>query len=180
VALPLVQAIRTDDRHTLVRHDVPGRDAGVVQRMGRAPTRFWLVAVLAGPGARDELTTLREAFGERRPLSFVADVARGLPAAMVRIRDLRARELAGKPERFEVQLLLVEHVEPPAATAPVALDAAGPFGELVGALDAMGGLPDLSDPTPPLLGLVDELAAATAGLATALAGVSERTGTAGP
>jgi hypothetical protein len=74
-----------------------------------------LAGVVAGPGSRERLQELRSKLRAAEPVSFVSDVATATRLAEVMLEELEFRELAGKPERYEVALALRELTEPPEA-----------------------------------------------------------------
>lgn len=139
--LTQVQEAALAERRALAEHRPPGLDGGMLQDLGRAPSRFTVWGVAAGPDAAGFVEQLNERFREGAPLAFTADVDSGARVERVSVAGLRVEELAGKPDRWLYVLTLAEYQEPrePAATAAVEADilgdAAGLMGDLVAALD---------------------------------------------
>jgi outer membrane protein OmpA-like peptidoglycan-associated protein len=113
VELQQVQTLTIDGDEVLVGHGVPALEGDFLQRLGRRASRVAVQGVLTGPEARASLETLREKFRAATPVPFVADLTAATRVDQVLIVDLGARELAGKPERFEVALTLREFIPPP-------------------------------------------------------------------
>jgi hypothetical protein len=114
LALPLAQSIDVEDGQALVRHEVPGLDGGLLQRMGRRAARVALTGVATGATAGASIEALRELLRGGEPVDFVTDISTATRVARVMVEALDVRELAGRTERWEYAVLLREHVEPPA------------------------------------------------------------------
>lgn len=122
--LSQVQRLEQEEDQLLVRHRVPGLEGDFLQGLGRRGTRIGLTGVLTGPESRDVLKDLRGKLREIEPVTFVSDIATATQVDRVLIEDLEVRELAGKPERFEVTLVVREFTPPPAeeTEAPPEID----------------------------------------------------------
>lgn len=114
IELQQVQNIDVEEDQVLVQHHVPALEGDFLQRMGRRATAIELAGVITGPQAGEALETLREKFHAAEPVSFVADITTATKVDKVFIEEMRTRDLAGKPERFEYALLLREFIPPPA------------------------------------------------------------------
>jgi outer membrane protein OmpA-like peptidoglycan-associated protein len=112
--LPLVQSLEGEETEALLRHAVPGLEGDFLQDLGRRAARFRLAGVLAGANSADALKTLREKHRAAAPVTFVADIATATKVATVLIEELKTRELAGRPERTEFELSLIEYIPAPA------------------------------------------------------------------
>lgn len=113
IELRLVQRIDAEEDQALVQHSVPALDGDFLQRLGRHSTHVRLAGVMTGPSAGEDLETLHQKFRDAEPVSFVADIAAATEVDQVLIAQMRVRELAGKPERFEYSLTLNEFIPPP-------------------------------------------------------------------
>jgi hypothetical protein len=139
--LPQVQEAALAERRELVEHPTAELDGGVLQDLGRRPSRFTVAGVAAGPDAAAFIEKLSGKFREGLPVAFTADVGAGSRIDQVRIADLRVEELAGKPQRWMYLLSLSEHQEPVQPQPSSAVDAAvieeaqGMIDDLVVALD---------------------------------------------
>ena len=107
--LPNVQAIEGAEREALRQHGVAALEGDFLQDLGRSATRVELAGVLTGAEAADQLKTLREKYRAASPIPFVADIATATSLGQVLICELGIRELAGRPERFEYAISLVEY-----------------------------------------------------------------------
>jgi hypothetical protein len=101
------------------------------------------------------------------------------------LTDLSVAEVAGSTDTFRYAVVLTQHVEPP-ATAPGADLGFGDLSDLNAALAAeagalvdamqipdMLGVPDITDPTPPLTGAIDGVKSALDGLTGAGAALTD-------
>jgi hypothetical protein len=119
LTLESVQRIETEEGQALERHEVPALEGDFLQRLGRRGTRVALAGVVTGPGSADRLAELRAKVRRAEPVCFVSDVATATRLREVMVEELDVREVAGKPERFEVAVALRELTEPPAAESGV-------------------------------------------------------------
>jgi outer membrane protein OmpA-like peptidoglycan-associated protein len=111
--LPLVQRIDGSESEALEQHGVPGLEGDFLQDLGRRAVRIELSGVLTGPEAAGGLKSLREKHQAAAPVSFVADVATATKVSQMLIEGLRVREIAGRTQRFEYEIGLVEYIPPP-------------------------------------------------------------------
>ena len=118
--LPQVQAIEGAEREALRQHHVAALEGDFLQDLGRRAVRVELSGVLTGAEAGDQLKTLREKHRAASPIPFVADIATATTLGQVLISELGIRELAGRPERFEYAISLVEYAPatPPSSEKP--------------------------------------------------------------
>lgn len=114
LTLETVQRIETEEGQALERHQVPALEGDFLQRLGRRGTRVAFAGVVTGPGSAERLAELRAKVRRAEPVPFVSDVATATRLREVLVEELDVREVAGKPERFEVALALRELTEPPA------------------------------------------------------------------
>lgn len=113
--LETVQRIETEEGQVLTRHEIPALEGDFLQRLGRRGSRVSLAGVVVGPEVRERLQELRTKVRTAEPVPFASDIATATRLAEVLVEELDVREIAGRPERFEVTLALRELTEPPAA-----------------------------------------------------------------
>lgn len=113
VELQQVDKVEADENEVLEQHSVPVLEGDFLQDLGRRATRVALTGTLTGPKAGDGLKTLREKFRGAEPMPFVEDIATATKIDKVLIEEMDVREFAGKPERFEYALTLLEFTPPP-------------------------------------------------------------------
>ena len=111
--LPLVQRIESAETEAVAEHAVPGLEGDFLQDLGRRATRFDLHGVMTGAGAAGALKTLRQKHRAATPVPFVADIATATKIDRVLIEALGIREIAGRPEKFEYNMKLVEFIPAP-------------------------------------------------------------------
>lgn len=111
--LQQVQKIEAEENESVTGHRVPALEGDFLQDLGRRAVRIALNGVLTGDPAADGLKKLREKFQKAEPIPFVADVATATSVDKMLIEDLKIREVAGKPERFEYSIALREFIPPP-------------------------------------------------------------------
>jgi hypothetical protein len=173
--IPHVVSIEAVERREFVELPVPGRTGSLFQDLDSAPTRLAIAGSVYGDDAREQfLTAIRDKFRTGDPLTFVADVVTATSIQYVIIDALAVEESGTRPDQLDFFLTLRESPPPPPPPNPLGgldaglLDDAGGFMDSVtgalGAIEALGSIPDLGDPTPPLTGALDGVEAATAGL----------------
>jgi hypothetical protein len=176
--VPGIQRIGTVEGRALVEIPVPGLDGSYLQDLGSGLTSIVIEGTLAGDEAREAfLESMRAAFVAGEPVDFVADITAATSIERVRIAELDVVEAAGSPDTFRYVIALRQHVEPP-PTGPGADMGFGDLADVTAAIDLealsifdalqipdlLGSVPDISDPTPPLAGIVDSLKSALAPL----------------
>lgn len=174
--VPGIQRIGTVEGRALVEIPVPGLDGSYLQDLGGGLTSIVIEGTLAGDEARDAfLASMRATLVAGEPVDFVADITTATSIEKVRIADLDVAETATSPDTFRYLIALRQHVEPP-PTGPGADMGFGDLTDLTAGLDlealsifdalqipdVLGSVPDISDPTPPLTGIVDGVKSALA------------------
>jgi hypothetical protein len=174
--VPGIQRIGTIEGRALVEIPVPGLDGSYLQDLGGDLTAIVIEGTLAGDESRDAfLTAVRAAFSAGEPVDFVADITAATSIEKVRIAGLDVVEAASSADTFRYLIALRQHVEPP-PTGPGADLGFGDLADVAAAIDLealtnfdalqipdlLGSLPELSDPTPPLAGVVDGVKSALA------------------
>lgn len=166
--LPRVTRLETLESRALVELDIPGRAGNLFQDLNRAPTEIVVEGSIFGETAGlDFLTAVREKYLAGEPLTFVSDIATGTEIQYVLVRQLHIQAAASLPEQIDYSVWMVESPPPPPPSDILGgidsglLDAAaGMLDTALGALDALealGSVPNLSDPTKPLSGALDEV-----------------------
>jgi hypothetical protein len=177
--VPRIQLMRTLEHRVFVELPAPGRVGSLYQDLNTAPTRIAIAGSLYGDEARDVfLEELRGKFRAGEPVTFVADIVTATEVQYVIIETLDFQESATRPDQTNYLIVLKESPPPPPPPDPLGgldtglLDqAAGLLDTVTGALDmldALGNVPDIGDPTPPLRSALDGVTAATEGLGDAL------------
>jgi hypothetical protein len=165
--IPRIAAIRTAERRSFAELGVPGRAGSVFQDLDAGPVRIAIDGSLHGDEARDAfLEEVRGKFRAGEPVTFAADIVTATDLQYVIVEELRFAESGVRPDQIDYSLLLRESPPPPPPPDPFGgldaglLDQAGGFLDAVtgalGALDMLGSIPDLGNPTEPLLGLLDD------------------------
>lgn len=178
--IPRIEAIEAYEQRRFVELEVPGRAGSLYQDLDLRPAWIGLRGSLFGDEIRNDfLEALREKFRAGEPVTFVADILTATEVQYVIIETLEVAESGRHPDQMDYRIVLRESPPPPPPPDPLGgidtglLDDAGNLLDSVtGALDALemlGSIPDISDPTPPLR---DTLS----GVATALEGLSGITG----
>jgi hypothetical protein len=167
-----IEYVDSSERRALVEHRVPGLAGSYFQDLGTIPNRIVVAGTRHGDEARDAfLAGIRELFNSGQPVTFVADINTATDLVDVVVEDLRVAEVGGGANAFRYALTLRKYVKPPAPAAtglPTVdadiVDAARGALNAVEALDALASLPNLGDPTQPLLGTLDGVRTSTGGL----------------
>ncbi|MEJ2200347.1 MAG: hypothetical protein P8X63_04940 [Desulfuromonadaceae bacterium] len=166
--LPRVTRLETLEKRDLVELEIPGRTGNLFQDMNRQPTRIVVEGSVFGEASGEEfLTSVREKYLAGDPLTFVSDIVTGTELQYVLVQQLHIQAAASHPDQIDYRIWLVESPPPPPPSSllddldtGLLDDAAGMLDSALGALDALdalGSIPDLSDPTAPLGGTLNEV-----------------------
>lgn len=169
--LPRVTQLETLEERALVELNVPGRAGNVYQDLNRMPTRIYVAGSVFGYDAgQDFLQAVRDKYVSGDPLTFVSDIVAGTDVQYVVVQSLHIQSNAQLPDQIDYTLWLAESPPPPPPGSLLGdidtglLDqAAGLLDTAMGALDALealGSVPNLSDPTVPLSGTLDDTSSA--------------------
>jgi hypothetical protein len=181
--VPGIQRIGTAQARALVEIRVPGLEGSYHQDLGSDAALIVIEGTLAGDDPRDGfLSSVREALDAGAPVDFVADILTATTIEQVHVANLQVTEVAGSADSFRYTLALAQFTPPPPDPAPADLagDIAAEAGALFDALqvpDLLGSIPELSDPTPPLQGVLDGVSGALAPVADVSSALSELFGT---
>jgi hypothetical protein len=188
--IPRIAAIESLERRDFVEQPIPGRVGSLFQDMNTAPTRVAIAGSLYGDEARNDfLEQVRGKFQEGEPVTFVADIVTATQVEYVIIESLEFAQVGARPDQIDYRIVLRESPPPPPPPDPLGgldtglLDQADGFlDSALGALDAidlLGSVPDIQDPTPPLRGVLDGVSQALSNLDGLRAGLSELFGEGG-
>jgi len=186
--IPRLTHIETLERRDMVELPVPGRTGSLFHDMDSSPTRVVMAGSLYGDEARNTfLETLRETYQQGEPVTFTADIVNATQLQYVVVETLHFRENAANPDETDYHMVLRESPPPPpppdllgGLDTSLLDDAGGFLDSLSGALDALDGLgsiPNISDPSAQLQPALDGIKAATQGLGDALTPLSDLFGT---
>ncbi|HXV06996.1 MAG TPA: hypothetical protein VD791_03140 [Burkholderiales bacterium] len=166
--VPSVTRLETLESRALAEMEIPGRAGNLFQDLNRKPARVVVEGSVFGQDAGQEfLTSVREKFVAGEPLTFVSDIATGTEIQHVLVQQLHVQAAASHADQIDYTLWLVECPPPPPPSDILGgidtglLDqAAGMLDTALGAIDALealGSVPNLSDPTKPLAGALDDV-----------------------
>lgn len=166
--IPRVVNLQTLERRSLAAAQIPGLQSGNYQRLQPRPTQIFVAGSVFGTDPQKEfLESVREKYSSGEPLTFVSDILNGTDVQYVLIERLSIDIDAQHPDQTHYQLILTESPPPPPPGGLLdgidtgLLDQAGALVDSVtgalDALDALGNIPDIGDPTEPLTGALDEV-----------------------
>jgi hypothetical protein len=184
--LPGIERIGALQERRVVELEVPGFEAGLTQDLGSHAARILIQGSLHGDTARDELLeALRAMYDAGEPTDFVADIVTATEVHQVLVERLQVEEVADAADSFRYLLWLRQYVPPPEPETGLDLGLEGlpeiDLGIELDALDLLDALelpdllsvPNLSDPTPPLRGVLDGVSGALSDLDGIAAGMDE-------
>ncbi len=186
--IPHIMAIRSTERRSFAELAVPGRTGSLFQDMNAAPVRITISGSLYGDEPRDAfLEEVRAKFQAGEPVTFVADILTATSVQYVIVETLHFVENAGRPDELAYAMVLRESPAPPPPPDPLGgldtglLDQGGDFLDTVtgalGALDMLGSIPEIGDPSPPLRDTLDGVRSAVDGLGGVGSALTELFGT---
>lgn len=173
--VPRVAFLRMEEARKLAEFAVPTRGGSVYQDLGATAAVVEIAGAVFGPEERSAfLTGLRERMRAAEPLTFVADIAEATDIQFVLVESLVVEEHGVRPDEIAYRLRLRESPPPPPPPDPLGgidgglLDAASGFvaaaGAALDALEALGNIPDFSDPSALLGGTADGVKSALSAL----------------
>lgn len=164
--LPRVTRLETLETRDFAELSIPGRPGSLFQDLNRQPARIVVEGSVFGaqPGL-DFLAAVREKYLAGEPMTFTSDIAAGTDLQYVVLRQLHVQAEASAPDQIDYAVWLAECPPPPPPAGLLdgidtgLLDqAAGMLDSAMGAIDALaalGSIPELSDPTAALGGIVE-------------------------
>lgn len=181
--VPSIERIELSEGRRLARLGVPGLAGDLHQDLGAESLTVAITGSLQGDELRSGfLTTLREAYNEGTPLTFVSDITEASEVEEVLVVGFDVAEANDWGDEFRYRITLRQYVEPP--EPPGLLDDLGAdlipdlddlAGALLDALDLpalLGAVPDVADPTVPLQPALDAVRDATAAVPDLLGGLA--------
>ena len=182
--IPRIAAMQSIERRAFAELATPGRVGSLFQDLNRTPTVVAIHGSLYGDEARDTfLNEVRSRFNAGAPVTFVADILTATEVQYVVIETLHFQESGLRPDQTDYLIVLRESPPPPPPPDPLGgldaglLDQAGSFLDAVtGALDAiegLGSIPEIKDPTPPLRGALESVKSAVEGLGAVSSSLTE-------
>jgi hypothetical protein len=110
--LRTVLSVRTSDERSIVEHKIPGKEASVLQDLGRHSLRFSFLGEFMGKGSATATENLWEKFQKGKVVPFSSDLVGLSSVTKVLIERLNFEEIAGDSGRFRYHLSLREYIEP--------------------------------------------------------------------
>ena len=181
--------VAVHERARIVRHPVPGMSGDLAQTLGRSSVEVSFRGVFYGASAAEDLSRLRAAYLERKPVDFFTEAIGEGYFAQVLIAKLEVSQQAGYPDQFDFGCAVVEYVEPPEPVTadPFASLDAGLLGEASGLIDdaqnalaevanlasVLGVIPDFGNPTAALSGILDDVTDVAGGAGGSLQAISD-------
>jgi hypothetical protein len=163
IQLSKITGIKTLEQTGFVRYAVPGMEGELTQNLGRPSVRLQIQGIHYGPDAEESLEQLREMHFKKDPVEFLADIIGKSFFSLVVLNRFEVLQKASAPDQYSFLMEIVEYKEPP---KPVLLDTKGvDLGILSEAASFMNAfmlpdmlaLPEISDPTVPMKGMLDEV-----------------------
>lgn len=169
--LPRVTRLETLEAREFHELSVPGRAGSLFQDLDRHPARILIEGSVFGSEAGLELlNSVREKYIAGEPMTFVSDIVTGTDIQYVLLQQLHIQAEASAPDQIDYSLWLIESPPPPppgnilgGIDLGLLDNAASLLDQAMGAIDALsalGSLPEISDPTAPLAGILSDTAPA--------------------
>jgi len=108
-----VSNITTNDKRSMVEHEVPGMEGNAFQDQGRMPVRISFAGSLQGKTAKSMIEVIRSKFKQGAPLPFNSDITGSTDVTKVLIEELNVEDIAGGANRYKYSIVLREYKEPP-------------------------------------------------------------------
>ncbi|MEM6262057.1 MAG: DNA circularization N-terminal domain-containing protein [Bacteroidota bacterium] len=170
ISLNRIYRLQTQESADFVAHRVPGLEGNLTQDMGRASVKIEVAGIFYGEEAETDMEALRDVYKAREPVDFLADIVGQAYFSRVILEGFEVDQQANEPGQFSYRLLLAEYVPPPVPATPgleevdaAILDEAQNFMDIAD-LPATLALPEFSDPTEPLSGILDGAEGTLSGL----------------
>ena len=183
--VPRVTQLETMEERSWVEFNIPGRAGSLYQDLNRQPARVYVAGSIFGyDDGQEFLQAVRDKYVAGAPLTFVSDIVTGTEVQYVIIQSLHIQANAQLPDQMDYSMWLTESPPPPPPSSLLGdidtglLDqAAGLVDAAMGAVDALqalGNIPNLSDPTVPLNNTLNDVKSAMSelgGLGDAIKGL---------
>jgi len=168
--VPRIQKLRSDEQRRIAELPVPGRAGSLLQDLNGVPAAIEIHGSLFADERSDFLGSVREKFHAGDPLTFTADITEATDIQYVMIESLVVEESSRFPDQIDYFMKLRESPPPPPPPDPLGgidddlLGLADDFidgvTDVLDAIDALGDIPDFSDPSALLGGALDDVTGA--------------------
>jgi hypothetical protein len=181
IKISRIHKIATLEDAAFVYHRIPGQEGNTVQNLGRDSVRLQIEGIFYGPKAKEDLEKLRNLHIKRQPVDFIADVLGQAYTGKVTLDRFEVSESALEPQQFSYILVVSEYVQPPASASSVAavdsqIKVDAQAGLNMAALPdalALGSLPEITNPFPPLKDALEPAKQASSGLLQSVGGMKK-------
>jgi hypothetical protein len=126
--LKAVQYLRQETEQDFARHDVPGLEGTLHQRLGRRSHRLVVAGYLLPGTATADLETLQTKAAAGAEVTFTADIATALKVDKMVIESFRAEQHVGPAGQIAYTLVLAESPPLPPPAEVSAFGGLGDFG----------------------------------------------------
>src|ERR687886_12038 len=178
IQLHRVHKIATLEQAVLVHHRVPGLEGNVAQNLGRNSVRLQIEGIFYGSAAKDDLEALRKDYKHRKPVDFLAELVGQAYFSQVSLERFEVAQSAPYPDEFSYSLTIAEYVAPPKSdtAAAASMDRAiqlkaQNFMAVATLPNALGSIPELTNPVAPVQGALEQITGATQGLPSVTEGL---------
>ena len=165
IILARIHRIATLEDNALARHAIPGFAGDLIQHLGRHSVRLRIDGMFYGPGAPDDLESLRAIYRQGDPVDFAADLVDQAYVGRVLVERLQTWQQAGEYNQISFSLVVGEYVEPP---EPETVSIDDELADKADRFMALANLPLVRDPAPALRRALRDLESAVQALETAL------------
>ena len=165
-----IERISVHGSRRVARIGVPGLQGDLQQDLGTDSLTVVIEGSLQGDERRSaHVQALQERFLAGDPVTFVADIVESSELDDVLIVGFDMEEANNGGDEFRYRLQLRQYVEPPEPPGLLDLDGLPDLAALAASLldglelpDLLGGVPNIADPTVPLMPALDQVKEATA------------------
>ena len=179
IQLHRVHKIATLEQAVLVHHRVPGLEGNVAQNLGRNSVRLQIEGIFYGSAAKDDLEALRKVYKQRKPVDFLAELVGQAYFSQVSLERFEVAQSAHYPDEFSYSLTIAEYVAPPKSDTAAAASVdraiqlkAQNFMAVATLPNALGSIPELTNPVAPVQGALEQITGATQGLPSVTEGLN--------
>lgn len=165
--MPHVVTLETLEQRALVEYEIPGQVGSLFHDMNSQPTKLRVNGSVFGDAQTTFLEDVRGKYQSGESMTFVSDIVTGTQVQYAVIESLHVAINAMNPDQVDYSVVLCESPPPPPPADPFGaidtdmLAGAGDFLDSVtgalDALDALGSIPDIGDPTVPLTSTLDSV-----------------------
>lgn len=155
--VPRIQKLRSNEQRRIAELPVPGRAGSLLQDLNSVPAAIEIHGSLFADERSEFLNSVREKFHAGDPLTFVADITEATDIQYVMIESLVVEESSRFPDQIDYFMKLRESPPPPPPPNLLGAIDDGLLGladdfidgvtDVLDAIDALGDIPDFSDPS---------------------------------